>query len=100
MDDHVRSDLMLREWLEAARRGDTAFVVDYLRRGMNVNAGHDRTKVTALSMAVLGCQAEMIRLRLTDGGLRATVAPTSEGPAVMVFTEDVTAARRLLEAGT
>ncbi|MFN8079202.1 MAG: hypothetical protein U0Q19_06525 [Kineosporiaceae bacterium] len=45
-------------------------------------------------------EAEMIRLRLTDGGLRATVAPTSEGPAVMVFTEDVTAARRLLEAGT
>ena len=44
-------------------------------------------------------EAEMIRLRLTNGGLRATLAPTNEGPAVMVFSEDATAARRLLEAG-
>jgi hypothetical protein len=43
-------------------------------------------------------EAELIRLRLTDGGLRCTLAPTHEGPAVMVFAEDVETARRLLEA--
>ncbi len=45
-------------------------------------------------------EAEMIRLRLSDGGLRATLAPTDQGPAVMVFSEDALAARRLLDAAT
>jgi len=43
-------------------------------------------------------EAEMIKLTLTDAGLRCTLAPTEEGPAVMVFPEDVDAARQLLEA--
>lgn len=42
-------------------------------------------------------EAEMIRLHLVEGGLRATLAPTTEGPAVMVFREDEPAARRMLE---
>ncbi len=42
-------------------------------------------------------EAEMIRLRLVDAGLRATLAPTTQGPAVMVFTEDAQAARELLD---
>ncbi len=33
-------------------------------------------------------EAEMIRRRLLDAGLRATLAPTTEGPTVMVFRED------------
>ncbi len=41
-------------------------------------------------------EAEMIRRRLLDAGLRATLAPTTGGPAVMVFPEDAAAARRLL----
>lgn len=41
-------------------------------------------------------EAEMIRRRLLDAGLRATVAPTTAGPAVMVFEGDEAAARRLL----
>lgn len=41
-------------------------------------------------------EAELIRRRLVDAGFRATLAPTTEGPAVMVFPEDVAAARQLL----
>lgn len=67
MDETFKSDLMLSEWLEAAERGDTTFVADYLRRGMNVNAGHDRTNTTALMRAARGCQIDMIRLLLDHG---------------------------------
>ena len=41
-------------------------------------------------------EGEMLRRALLDGGLRATLAQTSEGPRVMVFPDDETAARRLL----
>jgi hypothetical protein len=41
-------------------------------------------------------EAEMMRRRLEDAGYRATMAPTTEGPGVMVFPEDAAAARRLL----
>lgn len=41
-------------------------------------------------------EAEMLRRRLEDAGFRATLAPTTEGPGVMVFPEDATAARTLL----
>jgi len=42
-------------------------------------------------------EAERLRLRLETAGLRATLAPTLEGPAVMVFPEDVAQARALLD---
>lgn len=42
-------------------------------------------------------EAEVVRRRLVDAGFRATLAPTTEGPGVMVFPEDVAAARNLLE---
>jgi hypothetical protein len=41
-------------------------------------------------------EAELLRRRLVDAGLRATLAPTTEGPAVMVFPQDVSRARGLL----
>ncbi len=41
-------------------------------------------------------EAELVRRRLSDAGLRATLAPTTEGPRVLVFPEDVKAARLLL----
>jgi hypothetical protein len=41
-------------------------------------------------------EAEVLRRRLVAAGLRATLAPTTEGPAVMVFPEDAGAARELL----
>ena len=43
-------------------------------------------------------EAEIMRRRLVDAGLRATLAPTTEGPAVMVFPEDVKAAKLVLRA--
>jgi hypothetical protein len=43
-------------------------------------------------------EAEMARRRLEDAGLRATLAPTSDGPRVLVFPEDVKAARLVLRA--
>jgi hypothetical protein len=43
-------------------------------------------------------EAEVVRRRLRDAGLRATLAPTTEGPRVLVFPEDVKAARLLLRS--
>jgi hypothetical protein len=43
-------------------------------------------------------EAEMMRRRLLDAGLRATLAPTTEGPAVMVFPQDVARAQGVLDA--
>ena len=41
-------------------------------------------------------EAELLRRRLSEAGLRATLAPTTEGPRVLVFPEDVKAARLVL----
>jgi hypothetical protein len=41
-------------------------------------------------------EAEILRRRLTDAGLRATIAPATDGPAVLVFPEDAQAARVVL----
>lgn len=43
-------------------------------------------------------EAEMIRLRLVDHNIRATLAPTTEGPRVLVFPSDLKIARAVLEA--
>jgi hypothetical protein len=45
-------------------------------------------------------EAEMLRKRLEDHHIRATLAPTTEGPRVMVWPEDVDIALAVLgEAG-
>jgi hypothetical protein len=41
-------------------------------------------------------EAELIRARLVAQGVRATLAPTTEGPRVMVFGEEASVARALL----
>jgi hypothetical protein len=41
-------------------------------------------------------EAEVIRRRLEDAGLRATLAPTTQGPRVLVFPGDERAARAVL----
>lgn len=41
-------------------------------------------------------EAEMLRRRLVDAGLRATLAPTTEGPRVLVFPQDQDVARAVL----
>ena len=43
-------------------------------------------------------EAEIVRRRLLDAGLRATLAPTTDGPRVLVFPEDVKAARLVLRS--
>ena len=43
-------------------------------------------------------EAELMRRHLTDAGLRATLAPTTEGPKVMVFPDDVKNARLVLRS--
>ena len=44
-------------------------------------------------------EAEVMRRRLVDAGLRATLAPTTDGPRVLVFPEDLKNARLVLRAG-
>jgi hypothetical protein len=41
-------------------------------------------------------EAELIRRRLVGRGVRATLAPTTEGPRVLVFPDEESAARALL----
>ena len=41
-------------------------------------------------------EAEVERRRLVEAGVRATLAPTTEGPRVLVFPEDERVARALL----
>jgi len=42
-------------------------------------------------------EGERICRRLESAGLRVTLAPTLDGPAVMVFPEDVETARAMLD---
>ncbi len=41
-------------------------------------------------------EGEMLRRRLEDAGLRATLTQTTDGPRIMVFPRDEKAARQLL----
>lgn len=43
-------------------------------------------------------EAEVVRRRLQDAGVRATLAPTTDGPRVLVFPRDEKAARALLRS--
>jgi hypothetical protein len=43
-------------------------------------------------------EAELLRLRLVDAGIRATLARTVDGPRVMVFPEEARTARALLRS--
>ncbi|MEZ0492306.1 hypothetical protein AB2L28_08645 [Kineococcus sp. TBRC 1896] len=44
-------------------------------------------------------EAEVQRRTLVDAGIRATLAPTTEGPRVMVFPAEAGLARQILEQG-
>jgi hypothetical protein len=61
-------------------------------------AGHEDEYGALVPVASPGSmvEAELLRLRLVDGGLRATVARTVEGPRVLVFPEEARTARALL----
>lgn len=42
-------------------------------------------------------EGEQLRLRLLEAGIRGTLAPTTQGPRLMVFPQDASVARALLE---
>jgi hypothetical protein len=74
-------------------------------RGRSVVAGPGRTGrpdeygllVTVAEPGTF-VEAEMLRRRLLDHGVRATLAPTTEGPRVLVFPADERTARALLRS--
>lgn len=43
-------------------------------------------------------EAEVLRRRLQDAGVTATLAPTTDGPRVLVFPRDQDVARAVLES--
>lgn len=43
-------------------------------------------------------EAEVLRRTLEDADIRATLAPTVQGPRIMVFPEDASVARALLKS--
>jgi hypothetical protein len=81
--------MVLLRW---AFSGGRSLVARQPRRGTSGQYGL-LIRVAAPSTFV---EAENIRLRLEAAGLRATLAPTLEGPAVMIFPEDLQRARDLL----
>jgi hypothetical protein len=65
-----------------------------------VQAGHEDEYGALVPVAAPGSviEAEMLRLRLVDAGIRATLARTVDGPRVLVFPEEAKTARALLRS--
>jgi hypothetical protein len=62
--------------------------------------GHDDEYGALVPVASPGSvvEAELLRLRLVDAGIRATLARTVDGPRVMVFPEEARTARAVLRS--
>lgn len=52
--------------------------------------------LTAVASPTTFVEAELLRQRLVEHGIRATLAPTTDGPRVMVWPEDVQLAGEVL----
>ena len=52
--------------------------------------------LTAVAAPSTFVEAELLRRRLLEHGIRATLAPTTDGPRVMVFPSDVGIAQEVL----
>ena len=52
--------------------------------------------LVAVASPATFAEAELIRARLAGQGIRATLAPTTQGPRVMVFPDEARTARALL----
>jgi hypothetical protein len=57
---------------------------------------HEYGLLVTIASPTTFVEAEVIRRTLESAGLRATLAPTVQGPRVMVFPEDAAAARAVL----
>jgi hypothetical protein len=62
--------------------------------------GHEDEYGALVPVAAPGSviEAEMLRLKLVDAGIRATTASTVDGPRVLVFPEEARTARALLRS--
>lgn len=54
--------------------------------------------LTTIASPATFIEGEQLRLRLTDSGIRATLAPTTAGPRLMVFPKDASIARAVLDS--
>ena len=54
--------------------------------------------LTAVARPSTFVEAELLRQRLIEHGIRATLAPTTDGPRVMVFPADAAIAGEVLRA--
>jgi hypothetical protein len=63
-------------------------------------AGHEDEYGALVPVASPGSviEAEMLRLKLIDAGIRATLARTIDGPRILVFPEEARTARALLRS--
>ena len=80
--------LVLR-WVSAPGR---SLVAGRPRRG----APDDYGLLVPVASPATDAEAEVLRRRLVAAGIPVTVAPTTEGPRLLVFPEDERAARELV----
>ncbi len=67
-------------------------------RGAAARPGHEDEYGALVPVAAPGSviEAELLRRKLVDAGIRATMARTVDGPRVLVFPEEARTARALL----
>ncbi|HET8615897.1 MAG TPA: hypothetical protein VFL94_10255 [Actinomycetales bacterium] len=82
--------VLLLRW--TFRRGGS-LVATSGRRGSE----HDYGLLVPVARPATFIEAELLRARLSDHGVRATLAPTTDGPRVLVFAEQERAARAVLK---
>ncbi len=61
-----------------------------------VGAEDDYGMLVVVSAPPSFVEAELLRARLVDAGVRATLAPTADGPRVLVFPRDEARAKDVL----
>jgi hypothetical protein len=74
------------------------------RRGSSLVAGPGRAGgerdyglLVPVATPATFIEAELLRAKLEEHGVRATLAPTTDGPRVLVFAEEERAARAVLK---
>ena len=81
--------VLLLRW--TFRRGSSL-----VERAPRQGPASDYGLLVAVAEPTTFAEAELIRARLVGQGVRATLAPTTDGPRVLVFSEEAAVARALL----